>query len=98
MTGSLSVRGDVLPVGGINAKIEAAITAGIKKVIIPEANRKDVLLERKDSIKIVPVKTLSQALEHAFVWGDDRESLLNKIKDIIPLAEGIKPVPDKHVA
>lgn len=98
MTGSLSVRGDVLPVGGINAKIEAAIAAGIKKVIIPEANRKDVLLEKKDSIKIVPVKTLSQALEHAFIWGDDREGLLNKIKDIIPLPDGIKPVPDKHVA
>ncbi|MEE8402576.1 MAG: ATP-dependent protease LonB [Candidatus Hydrothermarchaeaceae archaeon] len=99
MTGSLSVRGDVMPVGGVNAKIEAAISAGIKKVVIPEANKKDVMLEKNSSIKIVAVKNLPQALEHVFVWSGDKESLLEKIKDIIPLPDGIKkPAPDKHIA
>ncbi len=64
MTGSLSIRGDVLPVGGINPKIEAAIKAGIKKVIIPKANLKDVMID-KSKIEIVPVESLSEVLEHA---------------------------------
>jgi len=100
MTGSLSVRGDVLPVGGVTAKIEAAVAAGIKSVIIPSENLKDVMLEKKirNAVKIVPAKNLSQALEHALAWGDDKESLLEKIKDLIPLPKGIeKPLPKKHL-
>jgi len=55
MTGSLSVRGDVLPVGGVTYKIEAAALAGIKTVIIPKSNLGDVLIEDeyKDRIKII---------------------------------------------
>ena len=98
MTGSLSVRGDVLPVGGVNAKIEAAITAGISKVVIPEANEKDVMVGMKSKIAIVPVKSLSQALEHVFVWSGDKEGLLEKIKDLLPLPDVKKPSTDKHVA
>jgi Lon-like ATP-dependent protease len=98
MTGSLSVRGDVLPVGGVNAKIEAAIAAGIKKVIIPEANKKDVMVGARSKIKIVPVKNLSQVLEHVFIWTGDKEGLLEKIKDLIPLPDVKKPSTDKHVA
>lgn len=45
MTGSLSVRGQVLPVGGVTAKIEAAADSGIKKVIIPRSNLGDVVIE-----------------------------------------------------
>ncbi len=101
VTGSLSVRGDVLPVGGITAKIEAAAKAGIKKVIIPYGNAKDVMLDKKwaNKIEILPVKKLSQALELAFVWGGDRESLLERIRDFIPLPSRIdKPSPEKHGA
>ncbi|MDI6654567.1 MAG: ATP-dependent protease LonB, partial [Candidatus Hydrothermarchaeota archaeon] len=100
MTGSLSVRGDVLPVGGVTAKIEAAAAAGITSVIIPSENLKDVMLEKKirNTVKIVPAKNLSQVLEHALAWGEDKESLLEKIKDLIPLPKGIeKPLPKKHV-
>src|SRR3989338_3246400 len=46
MTGSLSVRGEVLAIGGVTPKIEAAIEAGIKKVIIPQTNLKDVVLSK----------------------------------------------------
>ena len=45
MTGSLSVRGDVLPVGGVTHKIEAAAKTGLDTVIIPKANEQDVMIE-----------------------------------------------------
>ena len=65
MTGSLSIRGEVLPVGGIIPKIEAAIEAGLKEVIIPEMNLKDVPDEFFDKIKITPVKTIEDVLNIA---------------------------------
>ncbi|HHQ44623.1 MAG TPA: ATP-dependent protease LonB, partial [Candidatus Altiarchaeales archaeon] len=66
MTGSLTVRGEVMPVGGVTQKIEAAIEAGIKKVIIPESNLNDVLLEKRyeGKIEIVPAKTIIDILKN----------------------------------
>ncbi|MGC8940564.1 MAG: ATP-dependent protease LonB [Candidatus Nanoarchaeia archaeon] len=66
VTGSLSVRGEILPVGGIIPKIEAALAAGIKRVIIPEANLKDVLLPKQTNIKIIPIKRFEDAFQHIF--------------------------------
>lgn len=82
MTGSLDVRGRVLPVGGITSKIEAAIEAGIKKVLIPRANAQDVyvkLKQRKD-LEIIEVDDLSQVLEHALSNCAAKKILLQKIK------------------
>ena len=62
MTGSLSVRGVVLAVGGVNSKVEAAIEAGIKRVIIPKANEKDIITNGKT--KIIPVTTIKEVLEN----------------------------------
>ena len=97
MTGSLSVRGDVLPVGGITAKIEAAISAGIKKVIIPAGNSKDIILEKKElnKVKVVGVKNLSEVLENALTGGEDREGLLERIKTILPAHGDIPKVSTK---
>ncbi len=83
MTGSLSVRGEVLPVGGVTYKIEAAAQAGIKTVLIPKSNEKDVLIEEKyaGSINIVPVSTIEEVLEHSLM-GRRRESLLKRLKKI----------------
>jgi ATP-dependent Lon protease len=66
MTGSLSVRGDVLAVGGVSSKVEAAIEAGLKRVIIPKANEKDIILpnNKKSKIKIIPVTNIKQVLEN----------------------------------
>ncbi|MBT3691216.1 ATP-dependent protease LonB [Candidatus Woesearchaeota archaeon] len=66
MTGSLSVRGDVLAVGGVNSKVEAAIEAGLKQVVIPKANEKDISLpeEKKAKIKIIPVTNIKEVLQH----------------------------------
>ena len=65
MTGSLSIRGEVLPVGGIIPKIEAAIEAGLKEVLIPDMNLKDVPDDLFDKIKITPVKTIQDVIEYA---------------------------------
>ena len=67
MTGSLTVRGEVLPVGGVSAKIMAAIEAGIKKVIIPESNLEDITIPKDmlKKIKIIPVKNIGEVLKYA---------------------------------
>ena len=80
MTGSLSVRGNVLPVGGVTYKIEAAAKAGIKKVLIPQSNIDDVLIEERyrEMVEVIPVKTIEEVLEYALV-PENRKSFLEKI-------------------
>ena len=83
MTGSLSVRGDVLPVGGVTYKIEAAAKAGIHKVLIPKANMGDVLIEERyqDLVEVFPVTNIQEVLTHALV-GERREGFLARIKNM----------------
>jgi Lon-like ATP-dependent protease len=85
MTGSLSIRGTVLPVGGVTAKIEAAAKEGIKKVIIPKSNLNDVLIEDKykDDMEVIPVETLTEVIEVALT-GEGKEQLLKKLKTLKP--------------
>jgi Lon-like ATP-dependent protease len=92
MTGSLSVRGQVLPVGGVTAKIEAACEAGLKRVIIPKANLRDVVLEDRyiGKIEIIPVETLGDVLEKALISGPKKESLLLKLSGLVD-KNGTKP-------
>jgi Lon-like ATP-dependent protease len=80
MTGSLSVRGKVLPVGGVSSKIEAAIEAGIKKVLVPRSNLKDIIIdsEKINKIKIIPVDSISDVLKEALDW-KGKQAILNKI-------------------
>lgn len=70
VTGSLSVRGDVLPVGGVSAKVEAAIEAGIEHVIVPESNLQDIVIDdaKLKRIKIVPVKTIIDVVDEMIDW------------------------------
>lgn len=79
MTGSLSVRGDVLPVGGVTHKIEAAAKSGIDTVLIPKANEQDVMLEEeyKDQIEVIPVTHINEVLDVALV--DDSSGRLSSI-------------------
>ena len=85
MTGSLSVRGQVLPVGGITAKIEAAAEMGIKTVLIPKENLKDVLLDDQyiDKIKVIPVETLRDVLQYALLVGSKKDNLLKKLAALV---------------
>jgi Lon-like ATP-dependent protease len=84
LTGSLSVRGDVLPIGGATAKIEAAADAGMKRVIIPRSNLKDVMIEKRyeDLVEIIPVDTLSDVLENILIEGSKKNNLIEKMKKI----------------
>jgi len=68
MTGEITLRGHVLPIGGLKEKLLAALRAGIKTVIIPEENKKDleeIPDEVKQNIRIVPVSKAEQVLHIA---------------------------------
>lgn len=82
MTGSLSVRGDVLPVGGITNKIAAAIDAGMKYVVIPESNAKDIFIDKKrlSKIKVVPVKNIAEVLNHVLKKSPRRDAMIGKLR------------------
>ncbi len=84
LTGSLNVRGDVMPIGGATAKIEAAAESGMKKVLIPKSNLKDVMIEKKyeDMIEIIPTETLSDVLENILISGSKKDQLIEKMKSI----------------
>ncbi len=70
MTGEITLRGRVLPIGGLKEKMLAAKTAGIKTVLVPKENEKDVdeiSKEIKAGMEIIPVETMKEVLEHALV-------------------------------
>ena len=80
MTGSLSVRGEVLPIGGVSSKVEAAIEAGIENVIVPKSNEKDIIVaaEKLKKVKIIPVEHIVDVLKEALDWKGN-EQIINKI-------------------
>jgi len=83
MTGSLSVRGEVLPVGGVSSKVEAAIEAGISTVIVPKSNLQDIVLDKSQlsKVKIIAVSSIEEVLEHALDWNGNsklKEKLFKK--------------------
>ncbi len=96
MTGSLNVRGKVLPVGGITAKLEAAAEAGMKRAIIPKENEKDVMIQARyyDRMEIILVENLRDVLEYALEDGDKKDQYLKKL---LPLTENGKSTARKLV-
>jgi len=80
MTGSLSVRGEVLPVGGVSSKIEAAIEAGLKNVIVPKSNMDDIVIspEMLGKIRIISVEDISEVLKEVMDW-KGKQDILKKI-------------------
>ena len=70
MTGEITLRGEILEIGGLKEKLLAALRGGIKKVMIPEDNVKDLAeipQNVKDGLEIVPVRWIEQVLEQALV-------------------------------
>ena len=69
MTGEITLRGEVLPIGGLNEKLLAAQRSGIKTVLIPIDNEKDlseIKPEVKEGMKIIPIAEIKQALPYVF--------------------------------
>jgi len=82
MTGSLSVRGEVLPVGGVSSKIEAAIATGIEKVLVPQSNMQDIIIDNNKlkQIEVIPVRNIVEVLKEAVYW-NGKESILKKMEE-----------------
>ncbi len=83
MTGEITLRGNVLPIGGLKEKILAAHRAGIKKIIIPKENEKDlkdIPQSISKQIEIIPVKHMDEVLSHAL--HPNKDEALFKENDI----------------
>lgn len=86
MTGEISIRGLVKPVGGVSAKVNAAIQAGAKRVIIPKENWQEIY--RNIGIEVIGIETIDEALEHALLKVPDSVHLevLNTNTDVLAAA------------
>jgi ATP-dependent Lon protease len=98
MTGEITLRGRVLPIGGLKEKLLAALRGGIKKVMIPEENVKD-LADIPDSVKkgmeIVPVAMMDDVMKHALVrqpepilWDEEAEEAAAAARAIAEKKDG----------
>jgi ATP-dependent Lon protease len=70
MTGEITLRGRVLPIGGLKSKLLAAHLAGVKTVLIPKRNEKDLVDvpdEVRSQLSIVPVETMDEVLRAALI-------------------------------
>ena len=85
MTGSLSVRGEVLPIGGVTAKIEAAARSGVKTIVVPRANMQDVLLDDRfeNMVEVVAVDTLDEVMQYALIKHEQKASLVERLEAVI---------------
>jgi ATP-dependent Lon protease len=91
MTGEITLRGNVLPVGGIKEKLLAAHRAGIKRVIIPERCIKDLVdvpEQARREMEICAVKRMDELIPLAFV------ELPDALKGTLEM--GPEPIPGKH--
>jgi len=97
MTGEITLRGEVLPIGGLKEKLLAAHRGGIKTVLIPEENTKD-LVEIPDNIKnrldIHPVKWIDQVLALALEKAPEPKPIADAVAEVaaVPAAVEEKPV------
>jgi len=85
MTGSLSVRGEVLPIGGVTAKIEAAARSGVKTIVVPRANMQDVILDDRfeNMVTVIAVDTLDEVMQHALIKHEQKASLVERLEAVI---------------
>ena len=97
MTGEVTLRGRVLPIGGLKEKLLAALRGGMKKVLIPEENAKDLAeipASVKNALEIVPVSRMEEVLSHALVrlpvpieWEEEDRTKAAKAAAVRPASE-----------
>jgi ATP-dependent Lon protease len=96
MTGEITLRGRVLPIGGLKEKILAAHRGGIKKIIIPKENEKDlrdIPATISKRLEIITVEHMDEVLPHALVLGPG-ETIFTKHD--VPFNLGENSKPDRH--
>ncbi len=93
MTGELSIRGHVKPVGGIVAKIEAAGWAGAERILIPSENWQEMMREEKGGAQIIPVQNLAEVLRLSLLLdqAEKRDEALAAAR--AATEEAVAPVP-----
>lgn len=90
MTGEITLRGRVTAIGGLKEKLLAALRSGVKTVLIPQENEKDladVPQTVKDGLEIIPVSTVDEVLKHALTgpltpveWNEAEEPITTSAK------------------
>ncbi|WP_028313215.1 endopeptidase La [Desulfatibacillum aliphaticivorans] len=102
MTGEITLRGRILPIGGLKEKILAAHRAGIKAILIPEENEKDLAdipARVLKAVKVTPVGHMDQVLEHALVLKEG-EVLFNEDADLpmgCVVPNGVENPPEMQI-
>ena len=99
MTGEITLRGRVLPIGGLKEKILAAHRAGMKTVLIPEDNEKDlreIPREVLDQVEVIPVSFVDEVLRHALALGD-RDAFAERLRDPVTPPDLREPEVGGHL-
>ncbi len=93
MTGEITLRGRVLPIGGLKEKLLAAVRGGIKTALIPKENEKDLAdipANVLEALEVIPVEDVSEVIRHALTqpvesidwsWENFEEEALKRAKD-----------------
>ena len=92
MTGEVTLRGRVLPIGGLKEKLLAAMRGGVKKVLIPEENAKDLVdlpASVRNALEIVPVSRMEEVLRHALI------TMPKPLPAPAPVVESIAPAAEE---
>jgi ATP-dependent Lon protease len=95
MTGEITLRGEVLPIGGLKEKLLAALRGGIKTVLIPQENEKDlkeISEDVKEKLSIVPVKWIDQVLDKALTENPQPIETQEKTRvsaSMVPVYDGL---------
>jgi ATP-dependent Lon protease len=89
MTGEITLRGKVLPIGGVKEKLLAAHRAGIKSVILPKENEKDLQDIPKDILEVLSV-SLVETMDEVLLAALERQPVPRQVSEISDM-QGIRP-------
>ena len=91
MTGEVTIRGIIKPVGGVTSKIKAGINAGAKKALVPQRNWQNLHQEFK-GIKVQPVSTLEEAIKQAIELKEEEQKQLLSSNSLMTVSTAVSPM------